>query len=557
MTLLNDDQINSLDKNAMTFIIKTLQGQLALLETTNKKLAAQLESSEETTRKLMAQVDALTAQIRLSNQRAFGKKSEKSDVIDGQISLFDLDANIFNEAESLKDDSPEPVLDEITVSYKRKKHSGKREEDLSGLPVRIFSHTISDEELADRFPDGYYELPEEVYKRLFIIPETFLVDEHHVHIYKSKGSDGTILRANRPADVFRNSIATPSLIAAILTSKYAKHLPLDRQAKTFKENGINIGSNTLSNWVINSSETYLSLRYDRMHSCFYDSKVAHVDETPCEVMHIDNTKSGKKTYMWIYRNRPLHGTPPIVLFDWEPGRAHDYPREFLKGFSGTIVTDGYQVYHQIADKRDDLKVAGCWIHSRRKYAEIIKALGPEASKGSIAKQAYDMITAIMHEDNKYDDLPKKDRERNRKLILKPMVNSYFDWIKEKYNLVNPEGDTGKALAYSIKQEKYLRVFLKDGDVPMDNNYAEQAIRPFTIGRKNFLFCESVNGAKASAVIYSIIETAKANGLHIHRYLEFLITELSKRKMEGTLDHIDDLLPWAKIPQRDYKAPVKK
>lgn len=247
MTILNNDQLNTLDKDAMALIIKTLQSQLMLLESTNKKLMSQLETSEETTKKLMAQIDALTAQIRISNQRAFGRKSEKSDVIDGQISLFDLNANLFNEAESLKDDSPEPILDEITVSYKRKKTKGKREEDLEGLPARIFSHTLSDEELNEKFPEGYYELPEEVYKRLFIIPETFIVDEHHVHVYKSKGIDGTILKADRPADVFRNSIATPSLIAAILTSKYAKHLPLDRQAKTFKDNGINIASNTLAN----------------------------------------------------------------------------------------------------------------------------------------------------------------------------------------------------------------------------------------------------------------------------------------------------------------------
>ena len=229
----------------------------------------------------------------------------------------------------------EPDIDEITISYKRKKKSGKREADLSDLPTRIFNHTLSEEELNEKFPEGYYELPAKVYKRLFIIPETFIVDEHHVHTYKSKGADGTIIKANRPADVFRNSIV-----------------------------------------LLTRSPAGLS-------------------------------------------------TPPIVLFDWEPRRTPDYPREFLSEFLGTIVTDGYQVYHKIASERDDLKVAGCWIHARRKYAEIIKSLGDKASKDSIAKQAYDMITKIMHEDNKYDSLTKKDREKNRKLILKPMVNDCF------------------------------------------------------------------------------------------------------------------------------------
>ena len=304
-------------------------------------------------------------------------------------------------------------------------------------------------------------------------------------------------------------------------------IPLDRQSKIFKENGINLESNTLANWVINSSDTYFTHLYNRMHVCLNDSKVIHVDETPCDVMRINDTKSGKETRMWVYRNRPLRGMPPIVLFDWQPSRKPEHPREFLKNFSGTIVTDGYQVYHQISNERADLIVAGCWVHARRKYAEIIKSLGPDISEGTIAKQAYDMITNIMHEDNNYDDLPKKERERNRKLTLKPLVNAYFTWAKEKYLLLSPSSDIGKALAYSINQEKYLRSFLKDGDVPMDNNYAEQAIRPFTIGRKNFLFFESVNGAKASGIIYSIVETAKANGLHVYRYLEFLLEELSK------------------------------
>ena len=160
------------------------------------------------------------------------------------------------------DDSTEPDIDKITIST---------------LPSRIFNHTLSEEELFEKSPEGYCELPATVYKQLFIIPQTFIVDEHHVHTHKSKGSDGTIIRAGRPADIFRNSIATPSLVATMLTSKYSNHVPLDRQARSFKDNGINIATNTLANWVINSSDRYLSLLYERMHKCIYDSKVLNVD----------------------------------------------------------------------------------------------------------------------------------------------------------------------------------------------------------------------------------------------------------------------------------------
>lgn len=323
------------------------------------------------------------------NQRFFGRKSEASvSEVDGQISLFDS----FNEVKYLnQNSSKEPEITEVIIpSYHRKKSVGKRDADLSGLPARIIEHTLSAEELVTSFPDGYKELPEEVYKRLHIIPETFIVDEHHVHVYASKSNDGTILKAPRPKDLFRNSIATPALVASIINGKYTNALPLERQAKTFKTNGIQLSTNTMANWVIKSTDVYLSLIYDHLHELIYDSKVIYADESPVKVMRIDHTKikNGKKTYMWVYRNRPLRGTHPIVLFDWQPSRHSDHPREFLKTFSGTVVTDGYQVYHKLAKERWDLKVAGCWVHARRPFAEFIKSVGQDASKWSIAQEAY-------------------------------------------------------------------------------------------------------------------------------------------------------------------------
>ena len=220
------------------------------------------------------QINLLTEQIRIMNQRHFGKKSE-SDLngIDGQMSLFDS----FNEAEVLsKPSMPEPDITEVVISsYKRSKATGKREADLENLPTRIFEHTLSREELEQKFPEGYKELPPEVYKRLHIIPETFMADEHRVHVYASKNNDGTIIKAARPVDLFRNSIATPALVASILNGKYVNALPLERQSRTFKINGINLSSNTMANWVINSSDTYLSLMYDRLHKLIYPGDIIH------------------------------------------------------------------------------------------------------------------------------------------------------------------------------------------------------------------------------------------------------------------------------------------
>ena len=241
MIQLSDEQLNNLGKEALVVIVSSLQDQLLALQSQLDHANAQLSDNNR-------QIELFTEQIRIMNQRFFGRRSEASvSGVDGQLSLFDS----FNEAEYLKQDSlKEPEITEVVIpSYHRKKTVGKRESDLSGLParIRIIEHTLSDEELAAKFPAGYKELPEEIYKRLHIIPETFIVDEHHVHVYASKNNDGTILKAPRPKDLFRNSIATPALVASIINGKYTNALPLERQSKTFKTNGIQLSSNTMAN----------------------------------------------------------------------------------------------------------------------------------------------------------------------------------------------------------------------------------------------------------------------------------------------------------------------
>ena len=453
MATLSDEQLNGLSKEALVFIVSSLQSQLSSVQ-------AQLDSANAMLKDNNRQITLLTEQIRLLNQRHYGRKSEAGlNDTDGQLSFFDY----FNEAEHLSNpESAEPEITEVIISsYKRSKTQGKRDADLDGLPARIIEHKLTEEELSNKFPEGYKELPVEIYKRLHVIPETFIVDEHHVHVYASKKNDGFIVKAPRSVDLFRNSIATASLIAMIINGKYVNALPLERQSKTFKCNGINLNTNTMANWVINSTENYLSLIYDRMHKLIYDSKVIHADETPTKVMRIDGQKitNGKKTYMWVYRNRPMNYSPPIVLYDWQPSRRTDHPREFLKNFSGIVVTDGYQVYHKLEAEREDLNVSGCWVHARRPYAEFIKSIGEQTAKGSIAQEAYDMITEIMHLDNSYDDLSASDRKKQRQLHLKKKVDDYFAWVKFKYTQVTHNSTIGKALAYSINKKNISGNFL--------------------------------------------------------------------------------------------------
>ncbi len=551
MAMLSDEQLHTLNKDALILIASSLQEQLSTMQ-------AQLNSANSQIAENNKQIKLLIEQIRIMNQRKFGRSSEQaSNEPDGQLSIFD----VFNEAEALvKPELPEPQITEITVgSHTRKKPLGKREEDLKDLPTRIIPHELSKEELEKLFPNGYKELPIETYQRLSIIPETFIVDEHQVHVYAAKDDSGKIVRAPRSVDLFRNSIATAPLVAAVINGKFANAIPIERQSKTFKTNGVNLSSNTLGNWVIKSSELYLSLMYDRLHKLILDSKVIHADETPVKVMKIDGEKikNGKKTYMWVYCNKPDDSSHPIVLYNWQPSRKADHPRQFLKDFSGTAVTDGYQVYHTIANERMDLKVAGCWVHARRPYAEFIKSIGDSVESGTVAHEAYKLITEIMHLDNTLDDLSVSDRTKQRQLILKEKVDAYFEWVKLKYTQVAHNSVIGRALAYSINQEKYLRVFLDDGAVPMDNNRAEQAIRPFTIGRKNFVLIDSSNGANASAMLYSLTETAKANQLNVYKYFELLLTEIPKHIQDDKFDFLEELLPWSPKVQEECASKYKK
>lgn len=523
-TKLTPEQLDKMDKQVLITIIGSLQSQLDSIST---------------------QLNFLTEQIALMNQRTFGRKTEKADQVPHQMTLDELyHDNIFNEPEVLSDASPEPEISEVIISSYTRKKKTTREEKLEGLPARVIEHTIDKDKLAEMFPDGYKELPEEIYKRLYIIPQTFIVDEHHVHIYASKKNDDTIVKADRPADLFRNSIATPALVAAIMAGKYVNHLPLERQSSYFKNFNVTLGTNTLANWMINASDKYLSKVYDELHKYLYDSHVIHADETPFKVIR-DGRDTMTNSYMWVYRNGACSDSRQVILYDYQPTRKTDHPEEFLKDYSGVLVTDGYQVYHSLEKKRDNLKVAGCWIHAKRGFTSIVKALGTDKPEYLIADAAVKRISEISHLDNQLDELTKVERKKQRRTVIKPKVDAFFTWVKSVLPQVPGDGSTAKALKYCINQEQFLRVFLEDASVPMDNNRAEQAIRPFTLGRKNWVNMFSDKGAHASAVIYSLVETAKANGLNVNAYLEYLLAEMAAHANDPKEDYITRLLPWSK------------
>mgnify|MGYP004445049833 FL=1 len=259
--------------------------------------------------------------------------------------------------------------------------------------------------------------------------------------------------------------------------------------------------------------------------------------------------------MWVYRSGHMYREEQIILYQYQRTRNSSHPREFLKGFSGICVTDGYQVYHTISGEREDLKIAGCWVHARRKFNAVLDVLPKEVRKKSIAYPIMCQIQAIYREENKLKELSSEERVIQRRLVVKPLVDAFFAYIKENQNKASTD-TLSKAFNYAINQEKYLRVFLDDGDVPMDNNSSERAIRGFCIGRKNWRIIDTINGAKNSAIIYSIAETAKANNLKPYNYFEYLLTEIPKHMDDTDRSFLDDLMPWSPALPENIRKETK-
>ena len=515
------DQLNSLDKDILITLLLGMQDQIA-----QQSIA----------------IEKLTEQIALMNAGTFGKKSEKLQIDENQLNFF---SEILNEAESLIDGqlSIEPSMDEVLVpAHKRRRRKGKLDEDLMNFDSKVIEHTLTDEQLAEHFPEGYRRLPDEVYRKLELIPAVFEVHEHHIAVYK--GKNGKIVKAEHPKEMLNGSIATPSIVSAVIHGKYTNAVPLYRQEQEFARNDVNISRQTMANWVITSAERYISLVYDRIKEELLNSPVIHADETPVMVTN-DGREGMHKNYMWVYRSGQMCKAKQAVLYDYQRSRKADAPDVFLKGFEGILVCDGYQVYHTL-ENRDDTKfrVSGCWAHARRPFAEVVKSLGTDKAAGTVAGEALIQIQNIYHTDNSLLKLPPSERKKRRKTLVKPMVDTFFSWCRESQGRVPPSSETANGIKYCLNQEKYLREFLSDPKIPLDNNPAEQAIRPFCVGKKNWVMIDTIAGAEASAMIYSIAETAKANNLKPYNYFKYLLEEIPRHMNEHGVDFCEDLLPWS-------------
>jgi transposase len=461
----------------------------------------------------------LEEQFRLAQQQRFGTSSE------GHPAQGDL----FNEAEVELD-----VVEEETSTTTVVKKKPIRKKLPIDLPREIVIHDIDDKSCTC-CGNELHQMGDERSEKLEFIPAQVKVIEHVRLKYSCRtceqtGTSTKIQIAPVPPSPIPKGIATATLLSQIITSKYQYALPLYRQESLFKQYSIELSRKTMANWMMKSATLFEPL-YALLQKILLAQNIIQADETTLKVISEDKVKS----YMWLYctgSDSPnTSDMPNIVLYDYQAGRAGQCAVDYLQGFNGYLQVDGYVGYEKTA-----ATLVGCWAHARRKFMEA-KTAQPKGKSGK-ADMALSLIQKLYRLETSLKDKSAQEKYEQRQTVAKPLLDKFRQWLTQAN--VPPKSALGKAVGYCQNQWPKLNRYLEDGGLNIDNNRAERAVKPFVIGRKNWLFSNTANGASASAMLYSIIETAKANGLIPFDYIAHCLEQLSDEVGEKT---IEAMLPW--------------
>lgn len=491
---------------------------------------------------LSREMEYLKAQLRLLIAKRFSPSSEKTNK--NQLTLFD---SVFNEAEATADlSASEPEL--VTIKeHKRVKSKGKKGIDLESLPENIIEYHLPEEEMAcSSCGNRRHVIGQEITRELRYIPAQMSVDVHIQYIYGCRsceisgdGSEPVVITAPKPNRAFPGSIASPSLAAHVIEEKYVMGVPLYRQEQKWSRRGIALSRQNMSNWIMHAAENWFEPIYEKMKATLLEQDIILADETTVQVLNEKGKKAESKSYMWLYRSG-RYG-PGIVLYEYQPSRARGHPEEFLKEFKGYLTTDGYAAYNGLPGVTN----VGCFAHCRRKFDEAIKAGGGK-KKNPKALEGLNFCNRLFRIEQELKGITPEKRYEERLLQSKPVLEAFLEWLHKTKEETLPQTHLGKAIQYALNQWTPLNAFLLDGRLEIDNNRSERSIKPFVISRKNFLFCITPRGAKASAITFSLIESAKENDLKPFEYLEYLLKELPS----ATTKDLDRFMPWSEdIP--DY------
>ena len=485
-----------------------------------EELLKKYEALEAENERLNKKIDRLEQQLSVVNKLHFGPRSEKTEYLDEQLSLF-------NEAEK-ESDGKDPAKEKTTVVREHTRKAKRTREELSEtLPVEEVIVSLPEEERKCDVCGADMELvgKEYVHSELVYVPAKYYVRKTFVEVWKctqcgtdeSRDADlpdiekAQFKKAAAPALLIPKSFCTPELLAHIIYEKYANAMPLYRQEKALEAIGVNLPRITMANWIIYAAKRWFRPVYEEMHRELLTLPLIHADETVVQVLKEPGKKPQSESRMWVYCSGE-RAERKYVLFEYRPTRSGDHAKRFLGDFSGVLVTDGYAGYNKLTN----VTHAGCWAHVRRKFVEALPKDG-EAAKTSMAAKAIEYIDRLFRAEREAEDTGMI--AGIRKETSKQTVAEFYDWLG---SFTASGAGLQKAVGYAVGMKKWLTAFLSDPEIPLSNNRAENAIRPFVVGRKNWLFSDTVRGAESSAIIYSLIETAKANGQNPERYLVALL-----------------------------------
>jgi len=501
-----------------------------VLPTDTDALHKMVQDYQLTVEQLQEKLDWYEEQFRLFQHRRFGASSEK----------YPDQMELFNEAESILDALPqdEGEFDEA-IAHQRNKPGRKP---LSKhIPREVVRHELPPAERICGCGHALHEAGEDQSEQLEIIPAQIKVIVHVQVKYGCRACENGLLTAPKPAQPIPRSFASASLLAYVIVAKFMDSLPLYRQETIFKRLSIDLSRATLSNWVLKSAELFKPL-YGRLHGHLLRQKFLQADETPLNVIQ-DGRTAPTKSYMWLYQSGGHETACPIVLYEYQATRAGQHAVTFLQGFEGYLQADGFAGYHALESEVRQL--VGCMAHARRKFDEALKAL-PKASrenKFGLAHTALRRFGAIYAIEKQAADLSIGQRYCLRQEKSKPLMDDLKQWCDGNVAKTTKDSALGKAFRYTINQWDTLERYLEDGNLQIDNNAAERHIKPFVIGRKNWLFNQTPRGAETSALLYSLVQTAVANNLEPFDYLRHLLTELPKLGRHYEPEALDQFLPW--------------
>lgn len=484
---------------------------------------------------MASQIKWLMERLKLNNRKVFGSSSEKSEEDDAQLSIF-------NEAEEISDIKlPEPQLEEVKSHYRKKRT--KKDRLSEDLPVEIVEHVLPEEEqICPKCNEKLHVIGKEtVREELKIIPAKAVIVRHVRFAYACRncekyGTDVPIVKAPVDNPVIKGSFASPESVAYIMTQKYLMDIPLYRQENDFKRKDILLSRQTMSNWIIKSSEIWLKPLFDTLHEKLISGEVAHADETILQVLKEPGKKPQSHSYMWLYRTGQYEKMQ-VALYKYERSRSAKHAQEFLEGFCGYLHCDGYQAYKKL----ENVILVQCFAHARRKFYEALNCLSVQEQKNSKAAIGYEYCNKLFDIERDIKDLEPDEKYTKRQELSKPILDDFLVWLKS----INPakQSHLGTAVTYILNQWDYLQNYLLDGRLNISNNSAEHLAKSFAVCRKNFLFSNTPRGADSSAIIMSIIETAKANNVDPFEYLTYIFKKAPQMDLTQK-DNIEKLLPEA-------------